>query len=85
MMGDSQGALGVCAKGVELDPKDAELWVCKGLVYRRWGESSEDEKCWRLILPLESLDQSCNVDQGIYGHLTRRNLGGLGRRAQGLC
>jgi hypothetical protein len=77
MMGDSQGALRGCAKGLELDPKDAELWFCKGLVHRQWSESFEDEKCWRLILPLERLDQSCNVDQGIYGYLTRRNLATL--------
>jgi glycosyltransferase involved in cell wall biosynthesis len=74
MMGDSRGALGACAKGLELDPKDAELWFRKGMVARHRGESSEAEKCWRLILTLKRPDQFCSVDQGIYGHLTRRNL-----------
>jgi hypothetical protein len=74
MMGDSQGALAACAKGLELDPNDAELWFRKGMVHRQRGESSEAEKCWRLILTLKRPDQFCSVDQGIYGHLTRRNL-----------
>ena len=77
MMGDSQGALAACVKGLELDPKDAELWFRKGMVHRHRGESSEAEKCWRLILTLRRPDQFCSVDQGIYGHLTRRNLAAL--------
>jgi hypothetical protein len=72
MMGDSQGALAACAKGLELDPKDAELWFRKGMVHRHRGESAE--KYWRLILTLRRPDQFRSVDQGIYGHLTRRNL-----------
>ena len=67
-------ALAACAKGLELDPEDAELWFRKGMVHRQRGESSEAEKCWRLILTLKRPDQFCSVDQGIYGHLTRRNL-----------
>ena len=43
-------------------------------MHRHRGESSEAEKCWRLILTLKRPDQFCSVDQGIYGHLTRRNL-----------
>ena len=74
MMGDSHLALAACAKGLELDPEDAELWFRKGMVHRHRGESSEAEKCWRLILTLKRPDQFCSVDQGIYGHLTRRNL-----------
>jgi glycosyltransferase involved in cell wall biosynthesis len=74
MMGDSRGALAACAKGLELDPKDAELWFRKGMVHRHRGESAEAEKCWRLILTLRRPDQFCSVDQGIFGHLTRRNL-----------
>ena len=74
MMGESQAALAACAKGLELDPEDAELWFRKGMVHRQRGESSEAEKCWRLILTLKRPDQFCSVDQGIYGHLTRRNL-----------
>jgi hypothetical protein len=44
------------------------------MVHKQRGESSEAEKCWRLILTLKRPDQFCSVDQGIYGHLTRRNL-----------
>jgi tetratricopeptide (TPR) repeat protein len=74
MMGDLRGALAACAKGFELDPKDAELWFRKGMVHRPRGESSEAEKCSLLILTLKRPDQFCSVDQGIFGHLTRRNL-----------
>jgi glycosyltransferase involved in cell wall biosynthesis len=77
MMGDSQGALRACAQGLELDPEDAELWFRKAVVHRHRGESSEAERCWRLILKLRRPDQFCSVDQGIYGHLTRRNLAAL--------
>jgi glycosyltransferase involved in cell wall biosynthesis len=77
MMGDSQGALAACVKGLELDPKDAELWFRKGMVHRQRGESVEAEKCWRLILTLRRPDQFCSVDQGIFGHLTRRTLAAL--------
>jgi hypothetical protein len=31
-------------------------------------------RSWRLILNLKRPDQYCSFDQGIYGHLTRRNL-----------
>ena len=44
------------------------------MVHRQRGESAEAEKCWRLILTLKRPDQFCSVDQGIYSHLTRRNL-----------
>ena len=72
--GGLSGALAACAKGLELDPKDAELWFRKGMVHRHRGESAEAEKCWRLILTLKRPDQFFSVDQGIYGHLTRRDL-----------
>jgi tetratricopeptide (TPR) repeat protein len=74
MMGDLRGALAACANGLELDSKDAKLWFRKGMVHRYRGESSEAEKCWRLILTLKRPDQFCSVDQGNFGHLTRRNL-----------
>jgi tetratricopeptide (TPR) repeat protein len=43
MMGDSQGALRTCARGLELDPEDAELWFRKAVVHRHRGESSAAE------------------------------------------
>jgi hypothetical protein len=42
-------------------------------VHRHRGEPSEAEQCWRRILNCKRPDQFCSVDQGIYGHLTRRN------------
>ena len=77
MLGDSQAALRTCADGLKLDPDDAELWFRKAVVHRHRGESAEAERCWRRILTLKRPDQFCSVDQGIYGHLTRRNLAAL--------
>ena len=74
MLGDSQAALGACARGLKLDTEDAELWFRKAVVHRHRGESSEAEGCWRRILSLHRPEQFSSVDQGIYGHLTRRNL-----------
>jgi hypothetical protein len=44
---------------------------------RHRGESAEAEDCWDRILSLKRPDQFCSVDQGIHGHLTRRNLAAL--------
>ena len=74
MLGDTAAALRVCAEGLSLDPDDAELWYRKAVVHRHRGESSEAEQCWRRILTLSRPDRFCSIDQGIYGHLTRRNL-----------
>jgi tetratricopeptide (TPR) repeat protein len=75
--GDSRQALQTCAEGLKLDAEDAELWFRKGVVHRHRGESTEAERCWGRILSLKRPDQFCSVDQGIYGHLTRRNLAAL--------
>ena len=64
-------------KGQRLDPEDAELWFRKAVVHRYRGESTEAEGCWRRILHFKRPNQFCSVDQGIYGHLTRRNLAAL--------
>ncbi len=77
MLGDSRAALETCDTGLHLDPEDAELWFRKGVVHRHRGESMAAEDCWRRILGLRRPDQFCSVDQGIYGHLTRRNLAAL--------
>jgi len=77
MVGDSQQALRTCAEGLKLDPEDAELWFRKAVVHRHRGESTEAQRCWGRILRLKRPDQFCSVDQGIYGHLTRRNLAAL--------
>ena len=52
-------------------------WFRKAVVHRYRGESSEAENCWRRILTLKRPNQFCSIDQGIYGHLTRRNLAAL--------
>jgi len=74
MAGDLRQALRTCEEGLKLDHDDAELWFRKGMVHRNRGESREAEGCWRRILTLHRPDQFCSVDQGIYGHRTRRNL-----------
>jgi glycosyltransferase involved in cell wall biosynthesis len=77
VLGDSRQALQTCAEGLRLDAEDAELWFRKGVVHRHRGESTEAERCWTRILSLKRPDQFCSIDQGIYGHLTRRNLAAL--------
>jgi glycosyltransferase involved in cell wall biosynthesis len=77
MTGDSQAALRTCADGLSLDGEDAELWFRKAVVHRHRGESSDAEGCWRRILTLTRPNVFCSIDQGIYGHLTRRNLAAL--------
>ena len=74
MLGESQAAIDTCLEGRELDPADAELWFRKAVVHRHRGESGEAERCWLRILHCKRPDQFCSVDQGIYGHLSRRNL-----------
>jgi tetratricopeptide (TPR) repeat protein len=77
MTGDSHEALRTCDEGLRLDPEDAELWFRKAVVHRHRGESSEAESCWRRILHFKRPDVFCSFDQGIYGHLTLRNLAAL--------
>lgn len=77
MKGDSQLAPATCARGLQLDPDDAELWFRKAVVHRHRGESAEAEHSWRRILGLSRPNRFCSFDQGIYGRLTRRNLAAL--------
>ena len=74
MRGDAAAALRVCAEGLSLDREDAELHFRKAVLHRKAGQPAEAEACWRRILTLKRPDQFCSVDQGIYGHLTVRNL-----------
>src|SRR5438270_7314882 len=74
MLGNLPGALAVCAEGLSFDPDDAELLFRKAVAHRTAGHPAEAEGCWRRILTLRRPDQFCSVDQGIYGHLTLRNL-----------
>ena len=77
MLGDLGAALATCHDGLELDPDDAELWFRKAVVHRQLGQPAEAEAGWRRVLGLRRPERFCSVDQGIYGHLTRRNLAAL--------
>ncbi len=75
--GDLAGALAVCAEGLSFHPDDAELLFRKAVVHRKEGQPVEAEATFRRILTLRRPEQFCSVDQGIYGHLTLRNLAAL--------
>ena len=77
MLGDLQSALQTCAEGLSLDDENAELWFRKAVAHRHNGEPAEAEQCWRRILTLSRPKKFASLDQGIYGHLTRRNLAAL--------
>jgi glycosyltransferase involved in cell wall biosynthesis len=77
MLRDYPAALSSCSEGLSLDPEDAELWFRKAVVHRSSGQPAEAEKCWRRILTLSRPRKFASLDQGIYGHLTRRNLAAL--------
>ena len=74
MMRDYPAALASCAEGLSFDVEDAELWFRKAVVHRSRGDSGEAERCWRRILTLSRPRKFASLDQGNYGHLTRRNL-----------
>jgi Flp pilus assembly protein TadD len=79
MMGNSESALRACTDGLAIEPDDAELWFRKAVVHRHRGEPGQAEQCWRRILTLRRPDKFASMDQGIYGHLTRRNLAAMAR------
>ena len=71
---DSRAALRTCAEGPEARPRGRRAVVPQGVVHRYRANRPKPSNCWRRILSLRRPDQFCSVDQGIYGHLTRRNL-----------
>jgi len=77
MLGEPQQALAACAAGLAIDPDDAELLFREAVVRRQIGDNDGAERCWRRILTPRRPEQFASVDQGIYGHLTRRNLATL--------
>jgi GT2 family glycosyltransferase len=77
MLGDLPAAIAACAEGLSYDPDDAELLFRKAVAHRKRGAPREAEACWRRILTLQRPERFCSVDQGIYGHLTVRNLAAL--------
>ncbi len=79
MLGEPQQAIAACAEGLAIDPDDAELTFREAIVRRHIGDRDGAERCWRRILTLKRPEQFASVDQGIYGHVTRRNLAALAR------
>jgi len=79
MLRDFPSALKSCAEGLALDPDDAELWFRTAIIHRQGGQPAEAEQCFRRILTLSRPQKFASVDQGIYGHLTRRNLAALAK------
>ena len=77
MLGDLAGAHEVCSEGLRIVPDDAELLFRHAVVHRAHGEPALAEACWRRLLTLQRPNEFSSVDQGIYGHLTRRNLAAL--------
>ncbi len=76
-LGDLAGALAVCAEELSFHPDGAELLFRKAIAHRKAGQPAEAEATFRRILTLKCPEQFCSVDQGIYGHLTLRNLTAL--------
>jgi glycosyltransferase involved in cell wall biosynthesis len=64
----------VCEEGLFYFPEDAELLFRKAVAQRYRGNTDDAEACWTRILSLGPAKTLYNVDPGIYGHLTRRNL-----------
>jgi hypothetical protein len=50
------------------------------VAHRAAGQPADAETCWRRILTLRRPQEFSSVDQGIYGHLTRRNLAVLAKQ-----
>jgi GT2 family glycosyltransferase len=75
--GNFSAALAACERGLADEPDDAELHFRKAVVHRMLNEPAAAETCWRRVLMLRRPERFSSVDQGIYGHLTRRNLGAL--------
>jgi hypothetical protein len=74
MLGDTSAALRACAEGLSHHPEDAELLFRMAVVHRHRGEPSRAESCWRRILTVQRPEAYRSVDEGISGHLARRNL-----------
>lgn len=74
LLGEGDAALAACAAGLADEPDDAELLFRKGVLHRLRGEPAEAEACWRRLLALRRPERFSSVDEGIYGHVTRRNL-----------
>ncbi len=74
ILGNLEESLRICEEGLIINHQDAELWFRKAVAHRYRGEINNAEAAWYRILSLHRTEQFSSVDQGIYGHLTRRNL-----------
>jgi glycosyltransferase involved in cell wall biosynthesis/predicted O-methyltransferase YrrM len=77
LVGEPERALAVCGAGLAIDGDDAELWFRTAVLHRNAGDPAKAESCWRKVLTLGRPERFSSVDEGIYGHLTRRNLAAL--------
>ncbi len=77
MLGEPREALAACTAGLGHDPDDAELLFRAAVIRRNTGDAKGARRCWERILTLRRPQEFASLDQGIYGHLTRRNLAAL--------
>jgi glycosyltransferase involved in cell wall biosynthesis len=70
-------ALAACDAGLAADPEDAELWFRRAVILRETGRPGESEAAFRRVLSADRPDGFRSQDEGIYGHLTLRNLARL--------
>ena len=73
-LGDTTEALSACDAGLKAAPDDAELLFRKGVLHRLRRESDQAKTCWQRVLMLRRPEQFASLDEGIYGHVTHRNL-----------
>jgi len=74
VMGNLEDSVRMCNMGLAIDPQDAELLFRKAVGYRYRGRTAEAVACWNQILTVSRRESVTSIDEGIYGHLTRRNL-----------
>jgi glycosyltransferase involved in cell wall biosynthesis len=74
MLGERELAVQTCNLGLATVPDDAELLFRRAVLHRHGGDLAAAAADWERILTLRRPEQFASVDQGIYGHLTRRNL-----------
>ena len=80
MQGDFPAALKTCAsRAFDSTRKMPSYGSARRSSTGTLGEPGEAEQCWRRILTLSRPQKFASVDQGIYGHLTRRNLAALAK------
>ena len=79
MLGEPQPPWRPARRGWRSIPTTPSCSSARRLCGARSGIAGRAEKCWRRILTLKRPEQFSSVDQGIYGHLTRRNLAALAK------